>query len=310
MSIPSKKTTWGTLLYNGIEFGVLYTSISEELIAQIKQINKEKNFLSYTSAPWMRKKKWCIEDGKLYLTELYSQEFHKAVFGSTEKVFAYWVNKMKLLIEHHLICKTYQRRNSYLNSITTETLLFQNGNFIGRKQDTELYISHELRQYIDRNEGYATLRIDSIDLFHYLDNDTKPEYDDIFPSVSNFISQITQNNNKDDIPINIEDIKKNLQKGDLAVFASAKVNVNANKSDIEEIIGSLIISMTDEVLTAKECFVHLTIYKDYPLNNIEKIMSNFEKQLKLDSDTTIIFGIHLSNNINRSGVLIRVLSII
>ena len=198
MSIPSKNTTCGTLLYENIEFGVLHVSISEELIALINQVNKEENFLSYNSAPWMRKKKWCIEDGKLYLTELYSQEFHKAVFGSTEKVFADWVNKMKLLIEHHIICKTYERRNSYLNSMTTATLLFQNGNFIGGKQDTELYTSHKLRQYIDRNEGYATLRIDSIDLFHYLDNNSKPENDEMFPSVLQFISQMTSLN---DTPI-------------------------------------------------------------------------------------------------------------
>jgi len=286
---------------------VLHVSISEELIARINQINKEENFLSYNSAPWMLKKKWCIEDGKLYLTELYSQEFHKAVFGSTDKVFADWVNKMKLLIEHHIICKTYERRNSYLNSMTTATLLFQNGNFIGGKQDTELYTSHKLRQYIDRNEGYATLRIDSIDLFHYLDNNSKPENDEMFPLVLQFISQMTKKSSKDDIPINIEDIKKVLDKGDLAVFASAKVDY---VDDIEDIVGSLVISMTDEVLTAKRCFVHFTIYRNYSLDDIEKIMNNFEKQLKLNDDATIIFGIHLSNNINKNGVLIRVLSII
>jgi len=149
MSVPAKNTTWGTIQYKGNEYGVLQTGLSDELAKKITNLERESRLLLYTSAPWMHKIDWCIEDGKLYLTKLYSEEFHKIVFGNTARVFADWVNEMKLLVHHKLICKTYEQRGSYLNEMETLILSFDKGVFLEEQKGTELYRSIELKNYID-----------------------------------------------------------------------------------------------------------------------------------------------------------------
>jgi len=301
MSVPAKNTTWGTIQYKGNEYGVLQTGLSDELAKKITNLERESRLLPYTSAPWMHKIDWCIEDGKLYLTKLYSEEFHKIVFGNTARVFADWVNEMKLLVHHKLICKTYEQRGSYLNEMETLILSFDKGVFLEEQKETELYRSIELKNYIDQYNGYATLRIDSIDLLNYLRDDKKPEYDETFPLILRFVDQMIQQGSKDDISLDIEDVKSVLKEGDIAVFASAKGD------DIEEMVGSLVSSITDEILKAKGCLVQLIMYKDYPLRDIEKIVNCFESVLKMDNNTLFILGIKTNNIQEENCVIIKIM---
>ena len=180
-------------------------------------------------------------------------------------------------------------------------LSFENGNFIDERRETELYRSIEMRHYLDRYSGYATLRIDSIDLLNYLSDNSRPEYDEIFPSVLQFIEQMTQKGGKDDISLSIEDVKNILNEGNLAVFTSAKGD------DIEEMVSSLVGSMTDEVLTAKGCLIHLTMHKDYPLKNVEKIVNRHEERLQMYNNASCIFGTKISEEVKIEEVEIRIL---
>ena len=76
-------------------------------------------------------------------------------------------------------------------------------------------------------------------------------------------------------------------------------------------VGSLVDSMTDEVLKAKGCLMHLTMNKGYSINNIKSIVNGFESKLgfaKEDSvDAYFIFGTRFSDEMGNDEVLIRVL---
>jgi len=131
------------------------------------------------------------------------------------------------------------------------------------------------------------------------------------PLMSKFIAQMIQKGNKEDISLDIEDVKSVLKKGEIAVLASAK------GSDIDEMVGSLVDSVTDEALKAKGCIIHLTMSKDYPINSIKSIVNGFENKLGFDREDPLdpyipntnpfIFGTGLNDTMSGDEVLIRIL---
>ncbi len=320
MSVPNKNTTWGNILYEGKEYGVLNTQLSDEIVQKLNQYQKYNDLQTYTSAPWMRKIDWCVENGQLYLTKLYTNEIHKEIFGSEEKILADWVSEMKLLVKHSRICKTYERRNSYLNEMDTLYLSLNQGDIVYKGNETKLYTSIEMKNYIDNEEEneivwsppYSTLRIESMKLFDYLEDKTTQQAEDqIFPLMSNLIDQMIQKCGKEDICLGVEDVKTVLSEGEIAVFASAKGR------DIDEMVASLVYSMTDEVLKAKGCLMHLTMNNEYPISDIERIVNYFENKLgfnEINSSSLprkhiqpFVFGTCVSDEMDKDEVLIRVL---
>lgn len=312
MSVPSKNTIFGKVLYEGKTYGVLYGfHLSDEIWEKYEQYSEDKGCI-WSTAPWATIKiNWSIIEDKLYLTRFCREGLLTELMGS-EKILADWVNKLALLVEHRRICKTYEKSGAYLNEMDTLHLSFNQGVFVDKQPETEIYTSIEMKKYIDRNRAYATLRIDSSDLFAYLENIIDiPQEDQIFPMMSNFIDQMLQKGGNDDILLGLEDIKTVLNEGDLAVFGSAK------GSNIDEMVGSLVDSMTDEVLEAKGCLLHFTIHKDYPVAKIESIVNSFERKLGFDKVDPLdvympnrkpfIFGTKAHNELAEDEVLIRVL---
>ena len=312
MSVPRKNSTWGDVLYKGEIYGVLDGfQLSEEMWKKYEQYSGNKRCIKST-APWSTMKvSWSIEEDNLYLTELCGEGLLTELFGK-EKILADWVDEMKLLVKHQKVCKTYEKKNSYLNEMDILYLSLNQGDIVDMHKETELYTSIEMKNYIDSNPAYATLRIDSMDLLEYLKNeDVKPVEDQILPVMSNIIDQMIQKGSEEDISLGIEDISIVLKEGELAVFASAK------GSNIDEMVGSLIDSMTDEVLKAKGCLIHLTMNKAYSISNIESIVNSFENKLGFDKEDQLdayipnrnpfIFGTRLSDEIEKNEVLIQVL---
>jgi len=304
MSVPAKNTTWGTLIYEDKEYGVLSSELSDEIVKKIDDHIEKFGSLSYTSAPWRYKKDWCIEDNRLYLTKLYTDEFHKAIFGSAEKIFADWVENMELLIEDKKICKTFQKQSCYIKEITTLNMTFNDGYLADTSEKKELYRSIELKNYIDRHPTYVLLHIDGTDLLWYLENlERRPEEDQMLPLLLKLIDRMIQKGSENDISLGIEDVKSVLRSGDLALFASAK------GSDIDEMVGSLADSITDGYLAAKGCLLHITMQNDYPLKSIEKIVNQIEDQLRLNSENAspIYFGTLSDEKMVEDEILIRML---
>lgn len=322
MSVPSKNTVWGKVVYEGKIYEVLDGfHLSEEMWEKYNQYDGKTGCIKST-APWATTKvSWSIEEDKLYLTGLCREGLLTKLFGS-EKILADWIDEMKLLVNHRKVCKTYERRDSYLNEMDTLHLLFNQGNIVNKQNKTELYTSLELKNYIDNGEEdevywsppYATLRMESMDLLDYLKNKkTRQAEDQIFPVMINFIDQMIQKGSENDISLSVEDVKNvlKLKQGTMAVFGSAK------GKDIEKIVASLVYSMTDEVLKAKGCLIHLTMNKDYPMENIKSIVNGFESKLGFDKEDPLdayfpdrnpfIFGTCLSDEMGDGEVLIRVL---
>lgn len=312
MSVSEKSTIWGELLYQGKIYGVLDGfHLSEEMWEKYEQYSGNKGCVKST-APWSTMKvNWSIEEDKLYLTGLCEEGLLTELFGS-EKILADWVGKMKLLVKHRKVCKTYEKKNTYLNEMDTLHLSLNQGDIEDKHSETELYTSIEMKNYIDRNPAYATLRIASMDLLDYLENeDAKPVEDQILPVMLNLIDHMIQKGGKEDISLGIEDVKIVLKEGELAVYASAK------GTDIDGMVGSLADSMTDEVPKAKGCLIHLTMNKGYPINNIKSIVYGFENKLGFDKEDPLdayipngnpfIFGSRLSDELGEDEVLIRVL---
>ena len=304
MSVPSKNTVWGYLEYEGREYGILQTQFSDELREKINQVNSKLQLLPYTSAPWKYQHYWEIKNNRLYLTKLYSDEFHKAVFGNNKRVLAEWVEKMKLLIEHRLICKTYQKRGSYLNEIESMLMRFDRGTLINKKREIELYESIEMKKYIDAPKLYAFIQIDSTDLLNYLKNNNHPKEDLNFTLISTFINLITQKHNQDEISIDIQDIYSILKEGDIARFTSAK------GKDIDETVDSLTVSLTDEILQPKGTIVHISVNSEFPQEKLSYIYNLFERKVCSRASTIFLFGTKIDNRMGKDEVLIRVIMVI
>lgn len=312
MSVPSKNTTWGEVLYEGKTYGVLYGfHMSDDIWEKYNQYDGEKEGCFKSTAPWTyMKPRWIVEEDKLYLTGLCEENLLAEVMEK-EKILADWVSEIELLAEHRRVCKTYEKGNSYLNEMQVLYLKLDRGVITSRKNETELYTSNELKTYIDRYQSYITLRINATDLMWYLEDEKSPLGDQFFPIALDHIKQMIQKGSEDDISLTIEDINAVLINGQLAVLSSAR------GSDIEEMVGSLVDSMTDEVLEAKGCLMHFTMHKDYPVANIEKIVSSFEKKLGYDKEDPLdayipnrnvfVFGTQLSDEMGADEVLIRML---
>jgi len=320
MSVPSKNTVWGEVVYEGKTYGVLDGfHLSEEMWEKYNQYDGYAGCIKST-APWATTKvSWSIEEDKLYLTGLCSEGLLTKLFGS-EKILADWIDEMKLLINHRKVCKTYDEIGSYLSEMDTLHLSLDQGDIVEKHSETELYISRELKNYIDCGKkdevywspSYATLRMESMGLLDCLNDSTALQAkDQIFPVMTNFIDQMIQKGGEDDISLGIEDVKNVIKQGDLAVFGSAKGN------DIDTMVASLVYSMTDEVLKAKGCLIHLTMNKKYPISNIKSIVNGFESKLGFDKEDPLdayipnrnifVFGTRLSDEIGDDEVLIRVL---
>ncbi len=334
---------WGYILFEGKEYGVLSSELSDEIMEKLKKYQRKNDSHSNDTActtsksdihngnddleelidrfyedvytpPWGSNMEWCIENNQLFLTRLCTDEIHKEVFGSEKRVLADWVSEVKLLVKHRRVCKTYEKNGSYLNKMEILHLSLNQGNIVDKRNETELYTSIEMKNYIDNEEEneitwsppYATLRIESMKFLDYLDDKTTQQAEDqVFPAMSNFIEQMIQKGGKEDISLSAEDVKSVLKEGEVAVFASAK------GSDIDEMVASLTYSMTDEVLEAKGCLMHLTMNKDYPMSNIENIVNGFENKLGFANEDSVdayfIFGTRLNDEMDESEVLIRVL---
>ncbi len=302
MSVPKKNTTWGELLYRGKKYGVLYGfHLSKEILEKYEQYMGDKKCLSST-ATWVTiKVTWSIEGDKLYLTKLCTEGLLEKLFG-TEKILAYWVNELELLVEHRKICKTYERKGSYLNELNTLHLTFKHGSVVDVYEKTELYRSIEMKNYIDCNPAYATLHIDSSDLLIYLENEVnRPHEDKISPLLFTIVGQMLQRGSENDISLGITDIKNVLKEGELAIFASAIGR------DIVEMVESLVDSVTDKFFVAKGCLVYLEMHTNYPLSSVKKIVNTIEIKLDMDETKPYYFGTLLSDDLDEDEVEIRML---
>ncbi len=301
MSIPKKETIWGELLYGGKKYGVLNGfHLGQEREEKLGKYIGGKIWMGST-APWATVKvEWSIQGDKLYLTKLLNEGVMKKILGS-EKILADWIEKLELLVEHRRICKTYEKRGCYLNEIKTLQLIFDQGNLVKVSENTELYRSIEMRNYIDRNQTYATLHIDSRDLFDYLENEERqPKEDQLFPILSNSINQMLQDGGENDISLGIEDLKSVLNEGDLAIFTSVKGR------NIDEMAESLADSVADGLLEAKGCLMCLTMNENYPIASIEKLVNEIDRKMGLN-DRPFYFGTLLDGKLGKDEILIRIL---
>ena len=314
MSVPAKNTIWGEVLYEGKTYGVLDGfHLNEDIWEKYNQYNSDLEECFKSTAPWTSAKPtWSIEEGKLYLTGLCREGLPTELFDG-KRILADWISEMKLLVKYQKVCKTYERKNSYLNKMDILHLSLNQGNIVDMRSETEYYTSIELKNYINNEEDeiawsspYTTLRIESMKLLDYLeDKTTKETEDEIFPLMLNAINTMIQKGSEEDISLRTEDVKAVLNKGEVAVFASAK------GSDIDKMVASLAYSMTDEVLRAKGCLIQLTMNEDYPISNVENIVNGFENRLGFSkedsSDVYFIFGTCLSDEMGEDEVHIRVL---
>ncbi len=286
MSVPKKDTTWGEVLYEGKKYGILNGfHLSEEIWGKYEHYTGDKG-CALSTAPWATIKVfWSIENNRLYLTRFCSDGLLTELMGS-EKILADWVEELSLSEEHRKVCKTYEQKNSYLNEMKILHLTLEKGVIVNMERETERYTSREMREYMDRNPAYVTLRIDSIDLLIYLENEVdQPNEDQLFPILSNLIDPMLQEGGESDISLGMIDLTNTLKEGSLAVFGSAK------GSDTDEMMGSLMDSMTDEILDVKGCLMHITMHKSYPVQSVEKIVNRVEKQLsKYGKDPLTIYA--------------------
>ena len=70
MSIPSKKTTFGTLKYNGEIYKIFSIPIGEERAEKIRLFKNTHNYGSSTASWIFNIYEWEIDDNKLYLTNV------------------------------------------------------------------------------------------------------------------------------------------------------------------------------------------------------------------------------------------------
>ena len=302
MSVPKRHTTWGEVLYEGEKYGVLYGfHLGEEREEKLGKYIGGKIWMGST-APWVTVKVgWSIEENKLYLTKLLTNGTMKKLLGS-EKILADWVEELELLVKHRRICKTYEKRGCYLNEIKILRLTFDKGSLVDVSEETELYRSIEMKNYIDRNSAYVTYCIDSRDLLDYVENEERqPAEDQLLPVLLNILDQMLHEGNKNDISLGIEDLKNILREGDLAVLSSAK------GSKIDEMLDSLVDSMTDNgLLKMKSCLLHLTMHDNYSIASVKKIVDYIERKLDID-ESPFYFGTQSSNELAEDELLMQML---
>lgn len=303
MSVPKRETSWGEILYKGKKYGVLYGfNLEKEIEEKLGKYIGGKIWMGST-APWQTVKvKWIIENDKLYLTELLTDGVMKKLL-SADKILATWVEELELLVEHRRICKTYEKRGSYINEIKTLKLTFDQGSLVHVFENTELYRSIEMRNYIDKEPTYATYRIDSRNLLDYIDNEkSRPKEDQLLTPLLSMLDLMLHEGGENGIGLGIEDLQNILREGDVSVLASSK------GSNIDEMLGSLVDSMTDNGLldATKGCLLHLTMHDNYSVSSVKKIVDYVERRLNLDEDP-FYFGIQSNDELIKDEVLIQML---
>ncbi len=301
MSVPNKYTTWGGLSYEGKNYGVLYGfHIHQEIWKKLEQYKGEVGCLKST-APWATiKVTWSIEENKLYLTKLCSIGLLEEITGNA-KLLADWVDEMELLVKRRKVCRTYEQRGSYINEIDIMRLKFDQGSLMGSFKKKELCRSIEMKSYIDRYPAYATLRMESEDLLHSLeDKENRSKEDRLQPLLLDHLNEMLKNAGESDICLGIEDLKSVLVQGELAIFASAK------GKDIDEMIGALLESVTDGFISIKGCLLHLVMNENYPTSPVEKFANGIEK--KMNYDGAFYIGTLSNNELAEDEIVIRLLA--
>jgi len=287
MSAIKKNTVMGKLQYKNQGYSVLNAPLSDEIVKKLETYHGETKWVN-SAAPWKPMQLlWVLEEDKLYLTKLYVDGLLEELMGSN-KIFASWVDELKLLVEDRTICKTYEQKDSYLKEEIRLHLNFNKGIFLTEEKQTELYINIETKNNIDRYSAYSTFRIDSNNLLIYLEDNMQSGEDELLFIFSDFINEMLKEND-DGISLDMVDLKEVLKKGDIALFASVK------GKNIDKIVGSLVNSVTDEnLLNPNGCLLQLMVNRKYPRKSIIKIIEDVDVGLKfnfepLEADMNIPF---------------------
>lgn len=275
MGVIMKNIINARLQYKSQNYKVLNILLSDEIVKKLEEYHGEKKWI-YPTAPWTTMPLLLVLEGdKLYLTKLYVDGLLEELMGN-DKIFASWIDKLELLLEDKTICKTYEQKDSYLNEQIRLHLSFDKGIFLTEEKQTELYRDREPKNNIDRYLAYTTFRINSNDLLIYLEDDMQTEEDQLLPILSIFIKDMLEEED-DGISLDMSDLKEVLQKGDIALFSSAKGR------DIEKIVNSLISSVTNEyLLNPKGCLMHLMVNRKYPRKSILTIIKEIDVGLKFN----------------------------
>ncbi len=264
----------GKLQYKNRKYGVLNASLSDEIAKKVEEYDGDKKWID-PSSPWRAPQLlWVLEENKLYLEKLYVDGLLEELMGSN-KIFASWIDELQLLIEDKTICKTYEKKDSYLKEKITLHLDFDKGVFLREEKQAKLYTNIETKNNIDRYTAYTTFRMDSNDLRIYLEDEMQAGEDQLLPIFSDFITNMLSED--DDISLDMDDLKEVLSRGDEAIFAYI------TGKDIDKLIRSLISSITNEnLLNPKGCLLHLMINKKYPRKSIIKIIEEINEGFNFD----------------------------
>lgn len=157
MSKPMRDTIYGTVSFENDEFGVLeHFHLDETRWKKIKKLGKPEIYSPFSS--WNNyQPQWCIEGGKLYLTDISItgvKDTMKEIFG-TNKLFAKWVNEaMKLLVKKSkqkpIVVNSGEMAEKTVYEITMDTLIldFEDGILKGSESKQESYRTG-LKNYLE-----------------------------------------------------------------------------------------------------------------------------------------------------------------
>ncbi len=274
MSIPEKSIVNGKLQYNNRWYKVLNAPLSDEIAKKLETYRGDRKWID-PAAPWKPMPLiWKMEEGKLYLVKLYIDGLLEELTDS-ERIFASWVNELKLFVDDRTICRTHESQENYIEEHTILHLSFDKGIFLREEKQTELFTSPERKENTNQYPVYTTVHMNSNDLLVYMEDDIRSDQDQLLPVLSDLIYQMIDED--DDICLDMADLKNVLQKGDTSVLVSAKGR------DIDLLAGSLISSVTDEgLLNPKGCLMHLRISKKYPRRSVAKIIEKIDEGLKFN----------------------------
>lgn len=300
MSVPRKNTTWGELTYEGKTYGVLYAPISEELTTRIERYRKEAEPLRYIGMPWRRKKEWSIEGGRLYLTKLYSEAFHRAVFGSDEKVFADWVDKMKVLVEDRHLCKTYRRKGSYMGELRSLEMSFDKGVLIEVSRNYEYYSGIDMIDYAQRCYYLSTLCVAMPDLEAFLDEGERPTYDLIWPSVEDFIETLISG--EEGSTISRAKIRRVARRGERVVFASIR------GKRVEELLEILVVSVTERIFPVKGYALRITTGPERHDALCQEVMQTLDRKITTIPRVETAFAKRIDGELESDAFIVQIMA--
>lgn len=288
-------------------YGVLNASLSDQIVKKLESYNGDKQWTD-PSAPWQTPEfLWTLEEGKLYLSELYVEGLLEELMGK-KRILASWIKKLELLVEDRTVCKTYEQKDSYLKEYIILRLKFSVGVFRNEEKEKILYTTIEPKSNIERYSAYTTLRMDSNDLMIYLEDNMQLEQDQLLQLYSVFIDEMLDE--YDEISLDMHDLKDVLSRGDDALFLSVK------GKDIDSMINSLVSSVTNEnILNPKSCLLHLTVNQKYPRKSIIKIIETIDEgfnfnyePLKPELKEPFYTGTRFDNNLDDDEVSIMILA--